>query len=61
MRTTFLIARNLAVSPFEIMAQDLEHVIMVVNFIIDSASEDKTHESEILSEKEKDRDFWSAL
>jgi hypothetical protein len=62
MKTTFLIAQNLAVSPFEVMSQDLEFVIMVVNFIIDSATESRTRSNgEILSEKEKDRDFWSAL
>lgn len=60
MKTTFLVAQNLAVSPFEVMSQDLEFVIMVVNFLLDSATEHKTHDKTI-SEKEKDRDFWSAL
>jgi hypothetical protein len=62
MKTTFLVARNLAVSPFEVMSQDLEFVIMVVNFLLDCANESKTDEAtDALSEKEKDRDFWSAL
>jgi hypothetical protein len=61
MKTTFLIAQNLAVSPFEVMSQDLEFVIMVVNFLLDSATEHKTHADEGTSEKEKDKAFWSAL
>lgn len=60
MRTTFLVAQNLAVSPFEVMAQDVEYVIMVVNFMIDSANGHKTHDKG-MNDKEKDRDFWSAL
>jgi hypothetical protein len=59
MRTTFLVAQRLAVSPFEVMAQEIDAVIMVVNFLLDSASESKQQEG--LSEKERDRDFWSAL
>jgi len=62
MKTTFLVARSLAVSPFEVMAQDLDFVIMVVNFLLDSADENKTHDNNnVLSEKDKDKDFWSAL
>ena len=60
MKTTFLVARNLAVSPFEVMSQDLEFVIMVVNFLLDSATGNKTQDKE-QTEKEKDRAFWSAL
>lgn len=60
MKTTFLVAQNLAVSPFEVMSQDLEFVIMVVNYLLDSAIEHKTQDKET-TEKEKDRDFWSAL
>lgn len=60
MKTTFLVAQNLAVSPFEVMSQDLEFVIMVVNFLLDSATEHKTHDKG-MTEKEKDRDFWSAM
>lgn len=62
MKTTFLVAQNLAVSPFEVMSQDLEYVIMVVNFLLDSANEHKAHSGgEGISEKDKDRAFWSAL
>lgn len=50
-------------SPFDVMSQDLEHVIMVVNFLLDSATEHKTHDDngKILNEKEQDKAFWSAL
>lgn len=62
MRTTFIIAQKLCVSPFEVMAQDIEHVIMIANFLIESASESNTHDNTVVStEKEKDKDFWSAL
>ncbi len=62
MKTTFLVARNLAVSPFEVMSQDLEYVIMVVNFLVESANEHKAQSnSEGLTEKQKDRNFWSAI
>lgn len=60
MKTTFLVAQNLAVSPFEVMSQDMEFVIMVVNFMIDSATEHKTQDKGV-TEKEKDKAFWSAL
>ena len=60
MKTTFLVAQNLAVSPFDVMSQDLEFVIMVVNYLVDSASEHKTQDKG-MTEKENDRDFWSAL
>ena len=60
MKTTFLVAQNLAVSPFEVMSQDLEYVIMVVNYLLDSANEHKTQDKG-MTEKEKDKDFWSAL
>ena len=60
MKTTFLVAQNLAVSPFEVMSQDLECVIMVVNYLLDSATEYKTR-GKGTNEKEKDKDFWSAL
>jgi hypothetical protein len=60
MKTTFLVAKNLAVSPFEVMSQDVEQVIMVVNFLLDSAT-DRNTQDEGRTEKEKDRDFWSAL
>lgn len=63
MGLTFIIAEKLGVSPFNIMAQDLEEVIMVVNYMIDSAEETNTNTTteNALTEKEQDRAFWSAL
>lgn len=60
MRTTFLVAQNLAVSPFDVMAQDVDVVIMVINYFVDSASGEDARGNE-MTEKEKDRAFWSAL
>lgn len=63
MKTTFLVAQNLAVSPFEVMSQDLEYVIMVVNYLLDIAREHNPRDNEKVAttEKERDKDFWSAL
>jgi hypothetical protein len=61
MRTTFLIAQRLGVSPFDIMEQDLEWVIMVVNYILQSVENKHENSPKVLSEKEADEGFWSAL
>lgn len=63
METTFALARNLGVSPFDIMAQDTEAVIMVVNHIIECAEEKRgnTRADAPLTEKERDGDFWAVL
>lgn len=34
---------------------------MVVNFLLDDATDKTQSNDEALTEKEKDRDFWSAL
>lgn len=60
METTFILAQKLNVSPFEIMAQEIDAVIMVVNYYLD-CNEAKNNTSESLPEKERDKDFWSAL
>lgn len=59
MNVTFILAKNYDVTPFEIMAQDLEEVIMVVNYLLDSGSESKT--DNCTSDKENDKDFWNGL
>ena len=62
MKTTFLVAQNLDVSPFEVMSQDLEFVIMVVNFLLDSATERKTPTADkVISEKEKDNEYGESF
>lgn len=54
------------VIPFEILKQDKDEVIMLINYMCEkgerkesSANEDSSANEK--TEKEKDRDFWSAL
>ncbi len=63
MQTTFILAGHFGVTPFEIMSQDLEMVIMVVNYLVDSgkANANDNNTSIIGSEKERDKDFWACL
>ncbi len=56
---TFTFAQKLGTTPFDIMAQDLDWVIMVINHYLGRAETNNANES--LSEKDRDRDFWSAL
>jgi hypothetical protein len=45
------------------MAQDIEAVIMVVNYFLDCNEEKQTNKenNNSLTEKERDSEFWSAL
>ena len=64
MKTTFILAGNFGVTPFDIMRQDLDEVIMIVNYLAESGKASKQEEikpKEILNEKEQDRSFWAAL
>lgn len=56
-------AQKLNVSPFDIMAQDVDAVILVVNYLLESIEENNTNveNNNLLSEKERDSEFWSAL
>jgi hypothetical protein len=38
--TTITLARSFNVSPFEIMAQDCDEVIMLINYFIEKADDD---------------------
>lgn len=63
MKTTFILAGNFGVTPFEIMRQDIDEVIMVINYLAECGKEskqDKTTRKE-LTEKERDKSFWAAL
>jgi hypothetical protein len=40
--TTITLARSFNVSPFEIMAQDCDEVIMLINYFIEKADDDGT-------------------
>lgn len=66
MQTTFILAGNFGVTPFEIMRQDLDDVIMVVNYLAESGKNSKqdnkaTKPLSTLTEKEQDKSFWAAL
>ena len=64
MQTTFILAGNFGVTPFEIMRQDLDDVIMVINYLAESGKEskqDNIQPNKILTEKEQDKSFWAAL
>ena len=61
METTFILAQKLNVSPFEIMAQDVEAVIMVINHFVESAENHKEENNNSLTEKERDSGFWDAI
>lgn len=67
MQTTFILAGNFGVTPFEIMRQDLDEVILVVNYLAESGKT-ATHgngstnsTAKTLTEKEHDKGFWAAL
>lgn len=66
MKTTFILAGNFNVTPFEIMKQDLDEVILVVNYLVESGNaskqENNTTQPFNITEKDKDKkDFWAAF
>lgn len=62
MKTTFILAGNFNVTPFEIMRQDIDEVIMVINYLVVSGRESKRDTTKpTMTEKEQDRTFWAAL
>lgn len=63
MQTTFLLAGNFGVTPFEIMAQDVDEVIMIINYLCASGKARNGAEirNNTLTEKEQDASFWAAL
>lgn len=61
---TFILAGNFGVTPFEIMRQDLDEVIMIVNYLAESGKESKQDgikTNNFINEKEQDKAFWAAL
>lgn len=60
MKITVTLAGNYNVTPFEIFKQDLDEVIMLINYYL-SLSENSETELVRAPEKEKDRDFWTCL
>lgn len=65
MKTTFILAGNFGVTPFDIMRQDLDEVIMVVGYLSESGRASKAEAVTIaqntITEKEQDKNFWSAF
>lgn len=63
MEITLSIAQRFGVTPFEIMAQDIDAVILVVNYIVESKRESADNKSidNTLNEKEQDKSFWACL
>ena len=59
MQMTFIVAQKFGTTPFDVMSRDLDWVIMVVNHFLERDS--AKQENSALSEKERDKDFWSAL
>lgn len=54
-KATVTIAGNYNITPFEVMAQDTDEVIMLINFLLDMGS--SKEESKPQVKKQKDN-FW---
>jgi len=61
MKTTFILAQHFNVTPFEIMAQEIDAVIMVVNYLIDSGNASDKNVNNTINEREQDAQFWACL
>ena len=63
MKTTFILAGNFGVTPFDIMRQDLDEVILIINYLSESgkASKEDNSTDNTITEKEQDKIFWSAF
>jgi hypothetical protein len=63
MKTTFILAGNFGVTPFEIMRQDLDEVILIINYLSERGRSSKgdNNTNGIINEKEQDKEFWSAF
>ena len=59
MDTTESLSKVYNTTPFDIMVQDAEHVIMVINYLVDKADEmpDDAENHESKPKKQKDS-FW---
>lgn len=54
-KTTIAIAGNYNITPFEVMAQDTDEVIMLINYLLELGQNTKPHEPQV--KKQKDN-FW---
>ncbi len=56
------ISKLYSVSPFEVLKQDKDAVIMLINYFIEKGQGNAGHKAAAtVTEKEQDRAFWSAL
>ena len=56
---TFELSKMFNVLPFEILKQDKDEVIMLINYMSEKGEAKTTARQR--TEKERDKDFWSAL
>ena len=60
--TTETLARSFNVTPFEIMAQDCDEVILYINYLLHKAENTpETAPTSARSEREESAAFWAAL
>lgn len=55
MKTTVTLAGNYKITPFEVMAQDTDEVIMLINYLLDLGRSSEEDTAPV--KKQKDR-FW---
>ena len=55
MRTTITLSQNLSCSPFEILAQDVDEVIMMINFYLALGNEKRNRNSKVSVSKNEQR------
>ena len=60
--TTETLARSYNVTPFEIMAQDCDEVILLINYLLRKAENaPESAPASIANEREESAAFWAAL
>lgn len=60
METTFILAGSFGVTHFEIMKQDVDEVIMIINYLSESGKASK-QEDKMLNDKEQANSFWASI
>ncbi len=62
MKTTITIAGNLGISPFDVFKQDIDEVILLINYYLFIGAETPTETTPaILSDKDESEAFWALL
>ena len=57
LKTTITLAGNYKITPFEVMAQDTDDVIMLINYLIDLGQQEHEEEQPEPRKPQKDS-FW---